>query len=68
MAQPLSSAKGMVINMTTSNLRMLLSSLLMLLEIGNTEKAIEVLRNSIEYIDKNSAASAASAADGSENK
>lgn len=41
--------------MTTNNLRMLLSSLLMLLEVGNTEKAIEVLRNSIDYIDKNTA-------------
>ena len=38
--------------MTNNNLRMLLLSLLMLLESGNTDKAIEVLRNSIEYIDK----------------
>lgn len=50
--------------MTTNNLRMLLSSLLMLLEVGNTEKAIEVLRNSIDYIDKTTAAQAA---DGNEN-
>lgn len=38
--------------MTNNNLRMLLTSLLMLLETGNTDKAIEVLKNSIDYIDK----------------
>ena len=37
--------------MENENLRMLLSSLLMLLETGNTEKAIEVLKNCIGYID-----------------
>ncbi|MCH5192549.1 MAG: hypothetical protein J1F11_01205 [Oscillospiraceae bacterium] len=37
--------------MTNQNLRMLLVSILMLIETGNTDKAIEVLKKSIDYID-----------------